>query len=258
MRKMAPRVVIFTILLLTTTALVFISKGDLEMTSSLQNEIKVRPYSSLPALDIGWLSLKDHFIATVGPYSGTGEPLKNLLVLADAKISRRSSFPQHPHKDMEILTWVAKGTLHHQDNKGSDQFVPELNLQLMSARDGIFHAEGNSTDETLRIMQIWIQPTFRGGKPVVATAALQKPGFQLLAGPSEAPLTIRQDLWLYAAKIQGQESFEISQEKFGYALFVGDIKLNGQKILDGDGATLGTGKYLFEGSGQVLIIEQIK
>lgn len=226
------------------------------MTPSHQNEIKIRSYTQLPALDIGWLSLKDHFIATVGPHSGTGKPLQNLLVLADAKISPRSSFPQHPHKDMEILTWVAQGTLHHKDNKGSDQFVPAFNLQLMSARDGIFHAEGNSTDEPLRIMQIWIQPTSRGGQPLVASAALEQSGFQLMAGPSEAPLTIRQNLWLYAAKIEGQESFEIPKGKFAYALFIGDLKLNKQKLFDGDGATLEPGKYLVEGSGQVLLIEQ--
>ena len=54
--------------------------------SSKLSEIQVRPYSQLPEMNLGCLSLKDHFIATVGPYSGRGEQLKNLLVLADAKI----------------------------------------------------------------------------------------------------------------------------------------------------------------------------
>lgn len=228
------------------------------MTLFQATEPKVRAYANLPSVDIGWLSLKDHFIATVGPHSGTGEPLQNLLVLADAKISPRASFPKHPHKDMEILTWVAQGTLHHQDDKGSDQFVPALSLQLMSARDGIFHAEGNSTNETLRILQIWIQPTSRGGKPLVTTTSLDKSGFQLLAGPSEAPLIIRQDLWLFAAKIQGTESFEISKGKYGYAVFIGDLKLNGKSLSDGDGSLLESGIYAVEGFGQVILMEQKK
>lgn len=258
MKKSLQLTLVFALLLLSAAALFSISKGEVTMTLSNRNELNVRSYASLSALDLGWLSLKDHFIATVGPHSGTGKPLQNLLVLADAKISPHSSFPQHPHNDMEILTWVVQGTLHHQDNKGSDQLVPELSLQLMSARDGIFHAEGNSTNETLRILQIWIQPNSKGGNPQIATAALDQSGLQLLAGPKNAPLTIRQDLWLYAAKIQNKVMFDINNDKFGYALAIGTIKINGQNLSDGDGVLLEPGNYVVEGQGQVLLIEQIR
>lgn len=240
-------------------ALLFLRpEGDISMQASSETSILIKRYADLPAVDIGWLTLKDHFVATVGPYSGQGRPLKNLLVLADAKIHPKSSFPKHPHEDMEILTWVAQGTLHHQDSRGADQFVPSLSLQLMSARDGIFHAEGNSTAESLRILQIWINPLTRGGNPVVSTAALDQTGFKLMAGPKDAPLIIRQELWLYAAKVQRKESFEIAQDKFGYALFMGDLKLNGQNVSDGDGAVLNPGSYVVEGSGQVILIQQIR
>ncbi len=223
---------------------------------STAEQIQVRPYAELPAVDIGWLALRDHFIATVGPHSGRGEPLKDLLVLADAKMQPKTSFPKHPHEDMEILTWVSEGTLHHQDNKGSDQFVPALSLQLMSARDGIFHAEGNSSDQVLRLFQIWIQPTSMGGTPEVRFETLQDSGFQLMAGPKDAPLVIRQNLWLYAARVSEAQEFEIPPGQFGYAVLIGNLTLNQQNLFDGDGAILPAGKHRFSGQGQVLLILQ--
>nr|BFD67629.1 pirin family protein [Bdellovibrio sp. HAGR004] len=227
-------------------------------TAETQNQVAVRPYKSLPALDIGWLTLKDHFIATVGPHSGAGVPLKDLLVIADAKITPNASFPKHPHKDMEILTWVVKGTLHHQDNKGMDQLVPEGHLQLMSARDGIFHAEGNATDGELRILQIWIRPNQNHGTPEVCFEPLQQKGFKLMAGPEKAPLKIRQNLWLFAAMISGVEKFTIPSDSFGYAVLIGDISINGSSTQDGDGALLNSGSYSFSGEGQVVLIQQSK
>ena len=128
----------------------------------------------------------------------------------------------------------------------------------MSARDGIFHAEGNSADEELRLLQIWIKPKSSGGKPIIKTAELSQPGLNLLAGPTNAPLLIRQDLNLYAAHIQGQEKFNISNEKFGYAVFIGNLKLNGVTVADGDGALLHSGSYTVQGDGQFILIEQEK
>ncbi len=157
---------------------------------------------------------------------------------------------------MEILTWVVKGTLHHQDNKGSDQFVPESSLQLMSARDGIFHAEGNTSDQPLRILQIWISPKSTGGVPIVNHEALNGQGFKLMAGPREAPLIIRQDLWLYAARISTTKKLEVPQGKFGYGIFIGQLELNDESLQDGDGAVLSAGTYKVNGNGQVILILQ--
>lgn len=225
-------------------------KGDNQMT------FVIRPYKDLPALDQGWLTLKDHFIATVGPNSGQGKSLKNILVIADAKIAAKSSFSKHPHKDMEILTWVVEGTLHHQDDNENDQQVPTAHLQLMSARDGIFHAEGNSTEKPLRLLQIWIKPNMTGGKPVVVQTGLSKKGFNLMAGPVDAPFIIRQDLWLYAALIDGQEFFEIPEGKFAYAILIGSLKLNETQLQDGDAVEIGPGEYSVQGQGQTILIQQ--
>jgi redox-sensitive bicupin YhaK (pirin superfamily) len=228
----------------------------MESNSRKSKGILIKPYDSFPSLNIGWLSLKDHFISTVGPNSGKGEALKNLLVIADAKIQPNSSFQKHKHEDMEILTWVISGTLHHMDNMGADQFVPPQSLQLMSARNGIFHAEGNSSQEELRILQIWISPIEKGGNPEVKFSQVLGTGLQLMAGPSKAALMIRQDLWLFASIVSGIQKFDIPSHQFGYGVFIGKLKLNQLDLFDGDGALLDSGEYEVAGEGQFILILQ--
>ncbi|MFV3407954.1 pirin family protein [Bdellovibrio bacteriovorus] len=243
--------------LLMAALVYYVVKGDNLMNTNA--EMQVREYAHLPEMNLGWLSLKDHFIATVGPYSGRGEQLKNLLVLADAKIQPKSRFPDHPHNDMEILTWVVHGTLQHLDNKGTNQAVPAEHLQLMSARDGIFHAEGNSSNESLRLLQIWINPNSKGGTPVVQTAGLNQKGFNLLAGPEQAPLILRQNVWMYVAKFENDEQvFEIPEDKFAYAVSIGKLAWSGKDLKDGDGLVAQNGKFSIKGTGQAIVILQKK
>lgn len=234
----------------------FATKGDLFMKHP---SIEIRQYTNLPEMNLGWLSLRDHFIATVGPHSGQGKELNNLLVLADAKIQAKSRFPDHPHSDMEILTWVAQGTLQHLDNKGTNQTVPAEYLQLMSARDGIFHAEGNSSSEPLRILQIWINPNSKGGTPVVQQVGLKNKGFNLLAGPDNADLILRQNVWMYVARLHDEyEEFVVPDDKFAYVVSIGSLAWNGSMLQDGDGALIQSGKIGIKGSGQAIVILQNK
>lgn len=222
-------------------------------------ELIVMPYANLPEMNMSWLSLRDHFIATVGPHSGKGKPLGNLLVIADAKFRPKSRFPDHPHRDMEILTWVSEGTLQHFDNNGTNQSIDAGHLQLMSARDGIFHAEGNLNEKPLRIFQMWIQPNSFGGKPIVDHVKLKGQGFQLLAAPNSAPLIIRQNLWLYAAEIKAaEETIFIPDAQYAYAISIGSLCWNSKKVSDGDGLLLQSGEVHVEGTGQALILVQNK
>lgn len=219
--------------------------------------IEIRPSVNLPEVNLGWLSVRDHFISTVGPQSGKGKQLRDLLVLADANIRPKSQFPKHPHKDMEILTWVAQGTLQHLDDNGTNQSVPTEHLQLMSARDGIFHAEGNASAESLRILQIWIQPQAIGGYPVVKQVGLKEKGFNLLAGPGPTPLSLRQDVWMYVASLTNEKTdFIIPDDKFGYIVSVGSLTWNEKPLQDGDGAILQPGKVEVNGRGQAILILQ--
>lgn len=158
---------------------------------------------------------------------------------------------------MEILTWVVSGTLQHKDNIGTSASISEHTLQLMSARDGIFHAEGNAEKTPLRILQIWIQPNQNGGKALFETAGLTKPGFNLLAAPSGAPLELRQKVWFSVALLNNEtHSIEIPSKKLGYALAIGKIQMNGATLNDGDGILLEAGTAEFSGTGQVIVITQ--
>lgn len=254
--KLKHKVLISLILIALIVVAHFATDGDLIMN---QVSIEVRKYENLPEMNLGWLSLKDHFIATVGPHSGKGKELKDLLVIADAKIQPKSHFPEHPHRDMEILTWVAEGTLQHLDNKGTNQTVPTEHLQLMSARDGIFHSEGNSSSESLRILQIWINPNSKGGTPIVKQVGLKNPGFNLLAGPESAELSIRQNVWMYVARLKDENAeFIVPDDKFAYVISVGNLNWNEFALQDGDGALIQSGRIVIKGSGQAIVILQNK
>lgn len=222
-----------------------------------KSEIRVIRKEDLPTVDVDWLILKDHFVATVGPTSGQGLPFGNLLVLADASIKPMSSFPMHPHKDMEILTWIVSGTLQHKDNIGTSAKIDSQTVQFMSARDGIYHAEGNQEASPLRILQIWIKPNLHRGEPVFGVAKLDNPGFNLLAAPVRAPLTLRQNVWLHVAILNNEtREIEIPKGKIGYAVVIDELALNGTQLQDGDGVVLTTGLAEFAGTGQAIVIIQ--
>lgn len=212
----------------------------------------------LRSFDFGWIKLTDHFISTVGPSAGTGKPHGHLLVLADAVLSSGASFPMHAHENMEILTWVVSGTLHHKDNQGGDQFVPSGSLQLMSARDGIYHAEGNSDTTPLRLLQIWIRPSKQtAGQAVVLQQPLNQKGFGLLASSSDAPLLVEQKVELWAAILQAEtQTLLIKENTMAYGVSIGDLEWNGIKVSDGAGIRLGEGKLEVKGTGQAVIIVQ--
>lgn len=219
--------------------------------------IKIFPASKLFSMDIGWLALRDHFISTVGPNSGKGKPLGNLLVAADATLSPQSSFQPHPHRDIEILTWVAEGKMHHQDNLGASGEIPAGTLQLMSSRNGIFHAEGNIQDRPVRLLQIWITPHTKGGSPVYGVTSPTQKGFNLLAAEKDAPLLIRQQAALYVAILNDEESeIEIPSSSLSYGISLGNLQWDHEELNDGDGILLSSGKIKVRGTGQAIIIQQ--
>ncbi|WP_158501628.1 pirin family protein [Vitiosangium sp. GDMCC 1.1324] len=221
--------------------------------------VEPQPGKTLPTLDLGWISLRDHFVQTVGPSSGRGQPLSDLLVLADATLAPRSSFPLHPHQEMEILTWVSSGTLLHRDSQGREEEVPAGGLQLMSARDGLRHAEGNRRDEPVRLLQIWLSPSQHGGPPLfeVARPPPGATGFTLLAGPTEAPLLLRQDARLWVARLKASERATLSlpKERVGYGVVVGgSARWNGVHMEDGDGLRLSPGPHSVVADGSVDVL----
>lgn len=227
------------------------------MSSKQIAEITIRPRASLTHLNLGWIEIRDHFISTVGPNTGRGNPLGVIMVLEDAIIQPQAAFPLHPHKDMEILTWVAEGVLHHRDNFGVSVELTSGMLQLMSARSGVIHAEGNLGDAPVRMLQIWIQPNSHGGEPFYATASMVNGDFQLIAAENGAPLLVRQNLSAYATILEESESaLEIPENHVGYGISLGSMKWNDTATQNGDGVQLSPGTLLVSGTGQVLVLIQ--
>ncbi|PZR07597.1 MAG: hypothetical protein DI536_27105 [Archangium gephyra] len=194
-----------------------------------------RPLSSLPTTTLSWLSLKDHFIATVGPSAGQGSRRGPLLVLADATFEPHSRFPLHPHRDMEILSVVLTGTLSHHGDQAHGATIPPRSAQLISSRDGIFHAEGNDTDTQTRMLQIWFEPTSRGGAPAYFQRDLTAKGRQLIAGDDVMPLRCDAKVSWIDLEAGKPEALEIATGRHGYLLALDGEVNAGTTLAAGDG-----------------------
>ncbi len=115
--------------------------------------------------DHGWLSTRHHFSFN-DYFDPTNVQFGALRVFNDDLVQPSSGFPPHPHRDMEIVTYVLEGELEHQDNQGNHGRIEPGEVQVMSAGTGIVHAEYNPSPTTpLHLLQIWIVPRARGLTP---------------------------------------------------------------------------------------------
>ena len=126
--------------------------------------IDVRPFTSLGGANHGWLKAKHHF-----SFANYHDPKRmnwgRLRVWNDDEIAAGTGFDAHPHRDMEIITYVREGAITHRDNMGNEGRTGAGDVQIMSAGTGVVHAEYNLEPETTKIFQIWIMPDKRGAKP---------------------------------------------------------------------------------------------
>ena len=126
--------------------------------------IELRPFGSLGAADHGWLNAHHHF-----SFADYRDPARDrwgsLRVWNDDVIAPQSGFPPHPHRDMEIVTYVRQGAISHRDSLGNEGRTAAGDVQVMSAGTGIQHAEFNLEDEECRLFQIWILPDAGGHAP---------------------------------------------------------------------------------------------
>ncbi|MGE6528003.1 pirin family protein [Pseudomonas sp. NPDC077382] len=130
--------------------------------------IDIRPRAGLGAAQHGWLDTRHHF-----SFAEYHDPARmhwgHLRVWNDDSIAPHSGFPTHPHRDMEIITYVRKGAITHEDSLGNRGRTVAGDVQVMSAGSGIAHSEYNLEDETTEIFQIWIYPDQSGLPPAWGT-----------------------------------------------------------------------------------------
>jgi len=126
--------------------------------------IELRPYESLGGENHGWLDAKHHF--SFANYRDANRTNWGALrVWNDDTIAPNTGFPPHPHRDMEIITYVREGAITHEDSLGNKGRTEAGDVQVMSAGSGVTHSEYNREDVTTKIFQIWIIPTESAGKP---------------------------------------------------------------------------------------------
>ncbi|MCJ2187751.1 pirin family protein [Novosphingobium beihaiensis] len=126
--------------------------------------IELRPFKSLGGANHGWLDAHHHF-----SFSDYHDPARTnwgrLRVWNDDTIAPKTGFPTHPHRDMEIVTYVRTGAITHQDSLGNTGRTEAGDVQVMSAGTGIRHSEHNLEDVPTTVFQIWIMPDRRGEEP---------------------------------------------------------------------------------------------
>jgi redox-sensitive bicupin YhaK (pirin superfamily) len=169
-----------------------------------------------------------------------------LRVINEDHIAGGGGFPTHPHRDMEIITYVVSGAVAHRDSTGGRGVIKAGELQHMSAGTGVEHSEANaSPSEAVHLLQIWILPEKNGLKPdygQTSLADLRKNGALTLVGSQEGGehlLKINQDVRLFVGKLAAGEQSEHVIESGRYAwvqLIDGTLELNGQELRNGDAA----------------------
>ena len=135
--------------------------------------IELRPFESLGAANHGWLDTHHHF-----SFADYHDPARvhwgDLRVWNDDVIAPGTGFPPHPHRDMEIITYVRSGAISHRDSMGNEGRTEAGAVQVMSAGSGVRHAEYNLEDEACTLFQIWIIPGESGGEPSWGTRPFPK------------------------------------------------------------------------------------
>jgi len=198
------------------------------------------PYEQLGRANHGWLDARHHF-SFANYYNPERLSFGTLRVINDDIIKAGSGFATHPHKDMEIITYVRQGAITHKDNQGNEGRTEAGDVQVMSAGTGIFHSEHNRETEDTTLYQIWITPNTTGVEPrwdshQFPTESVNQELQLLVSGDGKAPLQIHQDAFIYAGNLKHGQNIEQSIVHQAYILLSsGSVEINGQLLNEGDG-----------------------
>jgi redox-sensitive bicupin YhaK (pirin superfamily) len=209
--------------------------------------IDIRKFSSLGHADHGWLDARHHF--SFADYHDAGRMGWGAIrVWNDDAIAARSGFPPHPHRDMEIVTYVRTGAISHEDSMGNKGRTAAGDVQVMSAGTGVRHAEYNLEDEATTLFQIWVLTDKPGAEPSWGAAQFPKADrsgkFVTLAsgfeGDSEA-LRINAAARVMGASLAAGETATLGLDPARHTYLVataGPIEVNGVRAEARDGVAI--------------------
>ncbi len=209
--------------------------------------ITIRPAEERGHANIGWLNTRFSF-----SFADYHDPkhmgFRSLRVINDDRIAGGGGFGAHPHRDMEIITYMLDGALEHRDSMGHGAVLRRGDIQHMTAGSGVVHSEFNhSENDPIRLLQIWIFPEKRGLPPgyqdkrVGDEEKLNR--LRLLASPDGADdsLVIYQDASVYASILEKGKEVRHALRAGRHAwvqVAAGEINVNGRALQEGDGAAI--------------------
>ncbi len=172
----------------------------------------------------------------------------SLRVINEDFVEAGKGFGTHPHRDMEIITYILEGQLAHKDSMGNGSIIKRGDVQRMSAGTGVTHSEYNaSQSETVHLLQIWILPKYTGLHPSYEQkyfdAREKRDRLRLVASPDgrDGSVTIHQDASMYAGILnKGKElGHSLANGRRAYVHVArGAFKVNGERLNAGDGAKI--------------------
>ena len=206
--------------------------------------IQIRKSDERGHFDYGWLDTRHTF--SFGKYMDPEHMgFRALRVINEDRVAPAEGFGEHPHRDMEIITYVLQGELAHADSMGHQEVLRPGDVQVMSAGTGITHSEFNASQrDDVRLVQIWIKPERYGITPRYDQRRVEvTPGkLTLLAGRNdEGVLPIFQDARVYALKLDAAQALTQKLEENRHAwvqVLEGALAVNGVVLKAGDGAAV--------------------
>jgi len=209
--------------------------------------VQIRRAAERGATQIDWLDSK-HTFSFGDYYDPRAMGFGSLRVINDDRVRPGAGFGTHPHRDMEILTYVLEGQLEHKDSLGTGSVIRPGDVQRMSAGTGVLHSEFNhSRKDPVHFLQLWIVPEARGIKPGYEQKAFpteeRRGKLRLVASRDgrEGSLTVHQDVNLYAGLLTAGEAAKLplaSGRQAWVHVARGRVELDGQALGEGDGAAV--------------------
>lgn len=210
--------------------------------------IETRKFSDIGRADHGWLKAGHHF-SFGGYYDSKRMGWGPIRVWNDDEIAPQSGFAPHSHQDMEIITYVRKGVITHQDSIGNKGLTSAGDVQVMSAGSGIEHSEYNYENEETRLFQIWIKPRELGGDAHWDTKEFPKTSSEKLSvlasgyqgDIDDGALMIGADARLYGGKLPagGHVTHTVTGDSYIYLVVSkGYVSVNGKTLGERDAAAI--------------------
>jgi quercetin 2,3-dioxygenase len=218
--------------------------------------------------NLGWLRSKFHF-SFAEYYNPDNINFGVLRVINDDLVEAGTGFDTHPHRDMEIISYVVNGELTHGDSMKNKNTITRGHVQYMSAGTGVYHSEHNLGKDILRFLQIWIFPDQKGYTPTYGDFRFNwddrhnKWLHMVSSKDGNAPIKINQDMNIYSLELEkGKDiSFSVNEGRQAYLVQIeGNSLINDVKLADRDGMEIVEEDILIKAkeTSHILILEMNK